>query len=125
MISLKDAAAAAKAFVQAGRGKVVSDESIRQRTTLCMGCPKRRKVKVRPAEQASRILGMMANKNRVRKEIKDYKCGVCKCSLMLLLPALPEHLHDDSPAQAKSRAAEAPQCWIPGAKREAGDAQSG
>jgi hypothetical protein len=58
----------------------------------------------------SELLGIMANKNRVSPVFQDNACGVCGCSLLMLLPARDEDLHKDTADQRKSR----PRfCWYP------------
>lgn len=124
MISLKSAADALRAFVQARNGNTVDAPTLKRRMDICSApCPKRQLIKSTPRDAASRILAMMANSNRVPDDIKRYKCGVCSCPLMLLGPALPEHLHQDSPEEAKERARYAPNCWLP--KAVAGEEASG
>lgn len=104
----QDAIAAAKAFREAVRGNVVSDAEILRRAAICAACPKRQKVTGWKSE-VSKKLGMIANKNRVPSKVSDYRCGVCGCSLMLLLPATSKDLHKDSPEEAKNRPKT---CWL-------------
>ena len=116
MISLTDARNALKAFTAARHDRVVSPEVLASRANLCESCPQRRLVRVKARDQASKVLGLMANSHRVPGSLKDSKCGVCGCSLMLLLPALPGDLHKDNPVQAAERATKAPNCWLPAAQ---------
>lgn len=108
MITIRDAASAAKAFTHALNGSVVSAEEIRRRGGICNACPKRKFIRTR-ASKMSRTLGLLANRHRLPSDIKDYVCGVCGCSLMLLLPATPP----DLPVDNEKEAAERPdKCWI-------------
>ena len=103
-----DILAAANAFKAALNGDVVDDAMIARRVKTCRKCPKR----VRSSGLATRIsklLGDLANKHRVPKDIADYSCGVCGCSLMLLVPATEKDLHKDSPEERKTRPA---YCWL-------------
>lgn len=118
-LSIQGAIAAATAYKEARNGNVVSAEEIQTRATICIGCPMRRKIRVHGADQASKMLGMMANKHRVSKDLKDHKCGVCHCSLMLLVPSRAEFIHRDSPEEAADRAKNAPRCWVPAAIKTA------
>lgn len=111
--SIINATAAVTAFREARDGNVVDPETAQRRANICETCPMRERVRVHPSDQASRILGMQANKHRVPDALKSYKCGVCGCSLLLLIPAMPEHIHKDTPAEAKVRAERAPMCWVP------------
>ena len=112
-LQLRDAVAAATAFANAVQGKTEDEAEIIRRSNICLACPLKRKRRSSPTDQVSKILGMGANREKVKPELKDVHCSVCSCSLLLLVPATKEHLHTDSPAQAAQRAAKAPQCWLP------------
>jgi len=100
--------AAIAAFQRALSGKVVSPEEVRRRHNVCMKCPKRERVG-RDMSTISKFLGMLANRHRVPKDVSGSKCGVCGCSLMLLLPATVEDLHADSEEESKKRPET---CWM-------------
>jgi len=104
-----DITAAANAFKDAVNGDVVDDKEINRRVTICKACPQRRKVNGF-VSRISKLLGDLANRHRVPRDIADYKCGVCGCSLLLLTPATEKDLHKDSPEEAKKRPR---QCWLP------------
>lgn len=112
MISIRDATAAVNAALKARGGKVVDAAELKRRADICLKCPMRRFVSMQPADQLSRVMGMMVNRHRVPASVASYKCGVCGCSLMMLLPALPEDLHKDNPEQAELRRSSAPSCWV-------------
>jgi hypothetical protein len=99
--------AAAKAFVEATQGDVVSDEEIDRRARLCKPCPGR--VKTTGVGRVSQILGALANKHKVPKEIADFSCVVCKCNLQLLIPAKEPHV--DSPKEKARRVKVNARCW--------------
>ena len=103
----RDSIAAIKAFQHAMTGKVVAPEEVRRRHGVCIKCPKRVRVG-RDVSTISKFLGMLANRHRVPKDVSGSKCGVCGCSLMLLLPAAKEDLHVDSEEEAKKRPET---CW--------------
>jgi hypothetical protein len=103
-----DAIAALKAFQDAIKGSVVSATEVSNREAICATCPMRRRATGIPAK-LSQTLGIIANRHRVSNSIKDYKCGVCGCSLMLIIPATDENQHVDSPEEAKQRPA---LCWL-------------
>jgi hypothetical protein len=109
----RDSIAAIKAFQHALSGNVVSPEEVRRRGNVCATCPKRERVR-NSVSKISRFLGMLANRHRLPKEIKDFACGVCGCSLQLLLPATKEDLHKDSPEEAAKRPE---QCWLTSATK--------
>jgi hypothetical protein len=102
------AIAAMKAFKEAMDGNVVTAEELLRRQRICNRCPKKRRdVGVKTA--ISRMIGNIANKHRVPEEVKGFSCGVCGCSLMLLLPATKKDLHVDNAEEAKERP---DSCWI-------------
>jgi len=103
-----DSVAAIKAFCHAIKGDVVSPEEVRRRSGICETCPKRERVS-KVKTQVSKFLGMVASRYRVSSDTKDYCCGVCHCSLLLLLPATKEDLHVDS---AEESAARPETCWM-------------
>lgn len=103
-----DIKAAALAFKDALKGDVVDDDTIDSRAKICIKCPQRRRV-TGIISRVSKILGDIANRHRVPKEIADYKCNICKCSLMLLIPATEKDQHKDSPQEAKRRPLT---CWL-------------
>lgn len=107
---MKDIYAAAAAFRAAMKSDVVSADEIQRRLTICNSCPKR--VAIRGVKSnASYILGMIANSNRVPASISGYSCSVCGCSLLLLVPATKKDLHVDSPEESKQRP---DNCWLKG-----------
>ena len=96
------------AFIHAVGGVTVSAEEIARRANICEACPKRRTGNG-VEEGISKFLGRLANKHKVPEEVAGYHCGVCGCSLMLLVPATEKDLHKDSAAEAADRPAG---CWI-------------
>lgn len=107
-ISVAGAAKALLAFYDAMHSKTVSVEEIQRRSSICAVCPKRRSGSG-VAEALSKKLGQIANRRQVPQEVADYHCGVCGCSLMLLLPATEKDLHKDSAEESANRPAG---CWI-------------
>lgn len=106
-LNLQGAVSALKAYQQARKGDVESPATIKVRADVCFSCPKRRIT--RGVSKASEMLGILANRNRVPNAVASYSCGVCSCSLMLLLPATKEDIHKDTPEEAKERP---DNCWI-------------
>ena len=106
-LNLKGAMAAIRAFQEARRGNVVSTTEIVNRGSICAKCPKR--VPTTGVSTVSAVLGRMANKHLVPKDVSQYSCGVCGCSLMLLLPASEENIHKDT---AEERTQRPEQCWL-------------
>jgi hypothetical protein len=99
--------AAINAYAEATKKNVVDTTTIEERSRICLGCPQR--VKTRGMSRVSKILGVLSGKHGVDKGVSDFSCNVCSCSLLLLLPALKENLHKDTPEEAKKR----PEyCWI-------------
>lgn len=92
---------AAKAFIEATQGDVVSEEVIAHRSRICKGCPARVK---------SILGGVVARAlKNAPPELKGYVCGICKCPLALLIPAKEPHI--DSPKEEARRRKVNPRCW--------------
>jgi hypothetical protein len=101
------AKAAIKAFVEATQGNVVPEAIVQHRASICNRCPKRKVT--RGVSRVSQLLGILSGKHKVPNEIANYSCGVCKCNMLLLLPATKENIHKDTEEERKER----PQtCWI-------------
>jgi hypothetical protein len=107
------AAAAINAFAEATRGHVVAPGEIVRRAAICAPCPLLRSSSGL-AGAVSERLGALASKHRVPPEAHGRACGVCGCSLMMLLPAAGPDLHADSADEAARRP---PACWLPQALR--------
>jgi hypothetical protein len=107
-MNISGATAAMKAFGQALNKNTVPEAQLLTRYRVCKTCPQRRKISGL-ASRLSKVLGTIANQNRVPQEFSKYKCNACNCSFMLLVPALKEDLHKDTPTQDKKRPAK---CWV-------------
>lgn len=103
-----DITAALKAYAEATRGNTVSDREFARRMSVCKTCPKLRRTSGLTG-RVSQILGSLSIKHRVPREMSSSSCGVCGCSLLLLVPALPKNLHEDSPEEAQKRPNA---CWM-------------
>ena len=108
-MKLADITQALKAFSSAKGGQVVSAPEATSRARTCRECPMRKKVSG-AIGHTSQVLGIATNAAPL--ELKGYQCGVCGCSLLLLVPALAENLHKDSPEQRALREKKAPNCWL-------------
>jgi hypothetical protein len=107
-MNIHGAAAAIKAFDQAMHRNTVPPKQVEDRFRVCKTCPKKRKISGLTS-RISQFLGRVANSHHVPQELSGYKCSVCKCGFLLLLPALKEDLHKDTPEQTKAR----PEgCWM-------------
>ena len=102
------ATAALKAFGHAMKKDTATPAQVLERAKICKTCPHRRKISGMRS-QLSRFLGTVANHHKVPQDISKYKCGVCSCSFMLLVPAKVEDLHVDTPAEAAQRP---DHCWV-------------
>jgi ribosomal protein S19E (S16A) len=107
-MKLSDIQAAAKAYIEATRNDVVPDAEIDRRARICRQCSLR--VPTRGVGRVSQILGGLANKHRVPKELSDYSCQICKCNLQLLIPAKDGHV--DSPDERRRRIKGNKHCWV-------------
>lgn len=99
---------AAKAFIEATRGDVVPDDVIAARTRICRNCPLR--VPATGTGRVSQVLGKLANENKVDKNISGYKCSVCGCALLLLLPAKEPHVDSDKERARRLKGNKG--CWL-------------
>lgn len=107
-MNLTGATAAIRAFKEALNDHVVDEREVMRRVAICQACPKlKRDTGVKTG--ISRMLGNLANKHRLPDEIKGKSCGVCGCSMMLLLPANTESLHKDNEDESKIRPTT---CWM-------------
>jgi len=98
----QDITLAAKAFVQATRGDVVSADVIDKRARICKACPVRTK---------SLLAGILAKAlESAPDELKSYRCGICRCHLGLLVPAKEPHI--DSPKERERRIKKNKECWM-------------
>lgn len=111
-MNLKGFTAASKAFIEASRGEVVSQDHMAARFSVCQrgvtgqGCP--RYTNKKPImTRISAILGRMVNKHRVPDAIAKKSCGACGCSMLLLIPS--KVLKPDSERQAALRPS---WCWV-------------
>lgn len=106
-LNFQGAVAAVKAYQSARRGNVSTPAEILRRSSICFRCPQRQMT--RGVSKASEMLGILANRHRVPPAVSAYSCKVCGCSLQLLLPAVKEDIHRDTPEEAKARPKT---CWI-------------
>lgn len=100
MALLKDILQAVKATAAKEFGTCEPDDVIEWRLEVCRVCPMRRRARS-ALERASVVLGTHGVSGQV--------CDVCGCSLPLLASAKPEHMHEDSPEEAKKRPKS---CWM-------------
>ena len=107
-ITPKGAFAAIAAFKEAVQGNTVSDTEVSRRLAICARCPMLRNVSG-VSGAVSRVLGVVANRHRVPAVFSNRSCGVCGCSLLLLVPAAKEDLHVDSPEESRKRPSK---CWM-------------
>lgn len=99
-----DIAAATKAFVRAWRKDVVSPEEIARRSRICKTCPAKEK------SFFGGLLGQILQTEGVLKLLAEHKCGICKCPLSNLIPAV--EVHVDSDREKKRRQKANPNCWM-------------
>lgn len=102
---------ALKAYRSARKQETVDDQEALRRGKICKGCPMRRKVGGFIG-RVSQVLGEATGNRQIPEDLRDYKCGVCQCSLLLLVPAIEDNLHKDSPAERRTRLKSAPGCWL-------------
>lgn len=107
-MKINDITGGLKAYVAATKKETASEEEVLSRCNTCLKCPMR--IKTRGISKVSQFLALLARQNNVNKDISEYSCGICMCSLLLLTNALPENLHKDTPEQAKKR--EKTNCWM-------------
>lgn len=116
-VTFEGALAAAKAAVKVATGDVVDDTELKRRADICHSCPMKSESSGCFGCNASARLASIANlmkrtfgkELRLPRNLKRFNCGVCGCSLSLLLPTKVENLHADTPEQASKRPAN---CWM-------------
>ena len=96
---------AANAFREALRKDVVSDAEISRRSNICTQCPAKT-----PSGVVAPVLASIINKHKVDKKISAFKCGICKCPLILLVPAKEPHV--DSVEERAKRIKKNKNCWL-------------
>lgn len=109
-MKISDITGALRAYKAATRLETVSDMVATERANVCLRCPQRKKTT--GISRISRFLSELARQHNVDKNISNFSCGICSCNLQLLLSALPENLHKDSPEQKAKRAKT--KCWMNG-----------
>ncbi len=110
-ISLHDAFKAANAFLKLVKDDIVSQAEIDRRTRICLSCPKLEMASNCMACGGSRIATNLLNAAKralgsdiqFDRAIKTRYCGVCGCSLSLLIPTKLQHFKKDTPDKAASR----------------------
>lgn len=110
-MKLSDVSQALKAYRSARAQDTVDDQEALRRGKICKQCPMRRKVGGFIG-RVSHILGAATGNHQLPEDLRDYKCGVCQCSLLLLVPAVETSLHKDSPEERRKRMKSAPGCWL-------------
>lgn len=104
----KDISGALKAYIAATKQETVSAEDAEERSKICRKCPKR--IPTRGISRVSRMLADLARLHNSDQNIANYSCGICSCSLALLVPSLPENLHQDTEEQKTERLKT--YCWM-------------
>ena len=116
-VNFRDALKAGKAAVKITTGDIVSKKEMNRRWQICKNCPQKTNTKECFGCNAAKFLSeitkatksMFGTKVDLPGESKRFSCGVCGCSLSMLLPTKTEHLHQDNDAQAQRRPAF---CWM-------------
>lgn len=107
-LTLQGAFGAAKAAAAAIQGKVEPASVIMERAAVCLSCPRR--VRTTGVSKVSQRLAELSRLNNADKNISDFSCGICGCSLLLLLSAVPANIHKDSELEERQR--KRTNCWI-------------
>lgn len=116
-IKFKDAVNGAAALVKCVKGECVDQEEINRRSIICTNCPKLKKVSNCRACGFGGALSKFVNniKRTVFRKgfeypngLEDKYCGICQCSLSMMLPSKMSAFHEDEEVN-RSR----PDfCWI-------------
>lgn len=115
--TLTEAFHAGMALLRQASGKTVDQNEVDRRTQICLNCPVRSQTSFcKACGGLSRATGFLekirqATRNTVTvdKKVKADFCGVCGCSLPLLLITDKEHLPEDGIQEKKLRP---DHCWI-------------
>lgn len=107
-LTLQGALGAAKAAAAAIQGNVEPASVVLSRAEVCLKCPRR--IRTTGVSRVSQRLAELSRLNNADKNISDFSCGICGCSLLLLLSAIPANIHKDSPMEQRQR--QKTNCWI-------------
>lgn len=116
-VSFKEALQAGKASLKIITGQIVSQKEIGRRWEICDKCPAKTETKECfscnrakfLAQITHEIKGIFGTEVKFPGESKKFSCGVCGCSLAMLLPTKTSDLHEDTPQQKELR----PDfCWM-------------
>lgn len=116
-VRFRDALAAGKAAVKIVTGDTVDQKEMQRRWDICRGCPALSETsecfscnRARfVAELTGTVKSIFGKEIKYPGESKKYTCGVCGCTLALLLPTRSDGFHEDSEEEKKHR----PDfCWI-------------
>lgn len=116
-VSFKEAMQAGKAALKIIKGVMVGNKEMERRYNICKSCPaisetsecfRCNRAKFL-AEITHTLKGVFGEDVKLPGESKKFSCGVCGCSLSMLLPTKTADLHQDTPEQAERR----PDfCWM-------------
>lgn len=107
-MKLTDVTGALKAYRAATKKETAPPDVVASRVRVCLTCPQRKRTQ--GISRVSKYLADLARLNNADKNISDFSCNICGCSLLLLTSALPENLHVDSEVQKTKR--EKTNCWM-------------
>lgn len=110
-MNLSKVSQALKAYRSAKNADTVDDAEALRRAKVCKLCPMRRKVGGFIG-RVSHALGAATGNHQLPEDLRDYKCGICQCSLLLLVPAIDANLHKDDREERRRRLKYAPSCWL-------------
>jgi|SRR6478609_10211164 len=116
-ISLKDAFSGALAALNYIAGKSVSVDEMNRRASICEKCPLRSRISGCTSCGAGRAMTNLANEIRVKKgtqapipsSIKDSFCGICSCSLSLMVVTGIEDFYSET-SEKNNRRPDV--CWL-------------
>lgn len=116
-VTFKESMQAGKAALKIIKGDMVGPKELERRWSICKNCPalsetsecfRCNRAKFL-AEITHSVKGIFGTEIKFPGESKKFSCGVCGCSLSMLLPTKTNDLHKDTPEQAEAR----PDfCWM-------------
>jgi hypothetical protein len=116
-LALRDVVAGANAVIRYMGGSSVSNDEIIRRSFICEGCPLIEKIGgCGPCGAAGKISSFVNNVRQkmgisiaIPNQTKNSYCGICGCSLALLVVTRKENFHKESSEENSKRP---DRCWL-------------
>jgi hypothetical protein len=116
-ITLAEAATGAMAVIKYGAGSSVSDNELLRRSAICEACPMADRIGGCQSCGAAGAIAKFANNIRsklrmqsaIPNSVKSSYCGICGCSLALMVVTKIDNFKEESPTENQKRP---DNCWL-------------